>query len=63
MAQPAVTSPIMGPRTMDQLNEFLGALDVTITPGDRKNIDAIVPPGRMASAFYESDFGPHQFRL
>src|SRR5579859_1476154 len=31
MHQPGVTSPIIGPRTMDQLNDNLAALDVEIT--------------------------------
>ncbi|MEZ4709396.1 MAG: aldo/keto reductase [Caldilineaceae bacterium] len=60
--QPGVTSPIIGPRTMEQLVDNLGALDVEITDEDRAAIDQLVPPGRMVSAFYEADFGPHQFR-
>lgn len=62
MNQPGVTSPIIGPRTMDQLEDNLKALDVTITDEDRKSIDEIVPPGRMVSPYYEADFGPHQYR-
>ncbi len=60
--QPGITSPIIGPRTMEQLEDNLGALAVTITPEDRAAVDALVPPGRMVSPFYEADFGPHQFR-
>jgi len=60
--QPGVTSPIIGPRTMEQLEDNLGALSVTITDSDRAAIDQLVPPGRMASPFYEADFGPHQYR-
>ncbi len=62
MHQPGVTSPIIGPRTMEQLVDNLGALDVEITEEDRKLVDSLVPPGRMVSPFYEADFGPHQFR-
>lgn len=62
MHQPGVTSPIIGPRTMAQLEDNLGAFDVTITDEDRAKIDDLVPPGRMVSPFYEADFGPHQFR-
>lgn len=62
MNQPGVTSPIIGPRTMDQLEDNLKALDVTITGEDHKAIDEIVPPGRMVSPYYEADFGPHQYR-
>lgn len=60
--QPGVTSPIIGPRTMEQLEDNLGALNVGITDSDRAAIDQLVPPGRMASPFYEADFGPHQYR-
>jgi len=62
MHQPGITSPIIGPRTMEQLEDNLGALDVTITDEDRAAVDALVPPGRMVSPFYEADFGPHQYR-
>ena len=60
--QPGVTSPIIGPRTMEQLEDNLGALNVKITDEDRAAIDQLVPPGRMVSPFYEADFGPHQYR-
>ena len=60
--QPGITSPIIGPRTMEQLEDNLGALSVTITDADRAAIDALVPPGRMVSPFYEADYGPHQYR-
>jgi aryl-alcohol dehydrogenase-like predicted oxidoreductase len=62
MQQPGVTSPIIGPRTMEQLEDNLGALPVTITAEDRAVVDQLVPPGRMASPFYEADFGPHKYR-
>ncbi len=62
MHQPGVTSPIIGPRTMEQLEDNLGALDISITDEDRAAVDALVPPGRMVSPFYEADFGPHQYR-
>lgn len=60
--QPGITSPIIGPRTMAQVEDNLGALRVTITAEDRAAIDALVPPGRMVSPFYEADFGPHHYR-
>jgi aryl-alcohol dehydrogenase-like predicted oxidoreductase len=61
--QPGITSPIIGPRTLEQLEDNLGALDVTLTTEDRARIDAIVPPGDMVSPFYEAEFGPHPFRV
>ncbi len=60
--QPGITSPILGPRTMEQLDDNLGALDVTITADDRRRVDELVPPGRIVSPFYEADFGPSQHR-
>lgn len=61
-AQPGVTSPIIGPRTMEQLEDNLGALSVTLNAEDMAAIDQLVPPGRMVSPFYEADFGPSQYR-
>ncbi len=62
MGQPGVTSPIIGPRTMEQLEDNLGALNVTLTAEDHQTIDNLVPPGRMVSPFYEAQFGPHPTR-
>jgi aryl-alcohol dehydrogenase-like predicted oxidoreductase len=42
---PAVTSAIIGPRTMDQLDDLLASADVTLTDEILDRIDAIVPPG------------------
>lgn len=61
-SQPGVTSPIIGPRTMEQLEDNLGALSITLSAEDQAAIDRLVPPGRMVSPFYEADFGPHQYR-
>ena len=45
LAHPAVTAPIIGPRTMEQLESQLGALDVTLGDDVLDRIDKIVPPG------------------
>lgn len=42
---PAVTSVLLGPRTLDQLTELLGAADVRLDPEVLDAIDAVVPPG------------------
>ena len=63
MAQPGVTSPIIGPRTMSQLDDNLDAADVEVTAADCKRVDAVIPPGRMVAPYYEADFGPHRFRV
>jgi aryl-alcohol dehydrogenase-like predicted oxidoreductase len=63
MNQPGVTSAIIGPRTLEQLKDNLGALDVSVSAAAQERIDALVPPGRMVSPFYEADFGPHPYRV
>ena len=60
MSRPGITSPIIGPRTMEQLEDNLGAVDVQLTARDHEDIDAISPPGRCIVASYEADFGPHE---
>jgi aryl-alcohol dehydrogenase-like predicted oxidoreductase len=42
---PAVTAAIIGPRTMEQLESQLGAVDVRLDDALLDRIDAIVPPG------------------
>ena len=63
MAQRGVTSPIIGPRTMEQLDDNLDAADVELTASDFAAIDEVIPPGQMVAPFYEADFGPHRFRV
>jgi aryl-alcohol dehydrogenase-like predicted oxidoreductase len=41
----AVTAPIIGPRTLDQVEDSLGALSVAIDAETHALIDRIVPPG------------------
>src|SRR5919108_773313 len=42
---PAVTAAIIGPRTMEQLESQLTAVDVTLSDDVLDRIDEIVPPG------------------
>ena len=44
IAQPGVTAPIIGPRTMEQLEDNLLALNVELNADDFAAIDVIVPP-------------------
>jgi len=60
--QPGITSPIIGPRTMEQLEDNLKAADVKITDEDRKSLNEVAPPGGMTVPYYESSFGPHPHR-
>jgi len=58
-AQPVVTSPIIGPRTIEQLEDYLAALDLTVSDTDRKEIDEIFEPGTHVSNYYSANFGPN----
>ena len=39
-----ITAPIIGPRTMDQLNQSLRALEIKLSPEAMKTLDQIWPP-------------------
>jgi aryl-alcohol dehydrogenase-like predicted oxidoreductase len=45
LAEPGITSPIIGARTLEQLDDTLGRLDFSLTPDERERIPA-VGPGR-----------------
>jgi len=61
--QPGVTSAIIGPRTMEQLEDNLASDGVALSDDERKRIDEVIPPGRMVAPFYEAEFGPHPYRV
>lgn len=53
LGNPDVTSPIIGPRTMEQLTGSLRALDITLDAETRKRLDEIWPgPGGEAPEAY-----------
>ena len=54
LAHPAVTSAIIGPRTMEQLEDLVSAADVRLDEGTLDAIDTIVPPGTVVD---ENDRG------
>ena len=43
MAEPRVTCPIIGARTMAQLNDTIGGIDVKLSPAERATIPAMLP--------------------
>ena len=45
IAHPAVTSALLGARTMEQLDDLLAGMDVALTDDVLDRIDEIVPPG------------------
>ncbi|MCI2423913.1 aldo/keto reductase [Saccharopolyspora sp. K220] len=52
IAHPGVTSAIIGPRTMEQLDDLLASADVTLDDEILDRIDEIAPPG--------TDSGPNE---
>lgn len=68
MDQPGVTSPIIGPRTLSQLDNSLATLEISLSEDDHKLLDDVAPPGQMTVPFYGSDgfawttWGPHHYR-
>jgi aryl-alcohol dehydrogenase-like predicted oxidoreductase len=63
MQQPGVTSPIIGPRTIEQLEDNLGALEVTFSEDELRAINRVARRGDAVAPFYEADFGPHRYRV
>ena len=45
LANPTITSIILGPRTMEQFDDNMAALEVSITAEDEAFVDRLVPPG------------------
>ena len=73
LQRPGVTCAIVGPRTLEQFEENLRALDVKLTAEELAAIDTIVPPGGSTVPYYEvasplagmegKNFAPHLHRL
>jgi aryl-alcohol dehydrogenase-like predicted oxidoreductase len=62
LAHPAVTAPIIGPRTMEQLESQLGAVDVRLGDDILDRIDKIVPPGVTINRESDSGYVPPPLR-
>jgi aryl-alcohol dehydrogenase-like predicted oxidoreductase len=58
IAHPGVTSAIIGPRTMEQLDDLLAGIEVTLTDDILDRIDEIVPPGTDVGAPDQSAYLP-----
>jgi len=52
--QPGITAPLMGPRTLEQLEEFLPVLEMSLDNEMRKVCDKLVPPGTAVADFHNS---------
>jgi len=52
--QPGVTSPIVGPRTLEQLRDLLPVLEMTLSAEERAACDTINPPGTAIVDFHNT---------
>lgn len=58
LAHRAVSAVIAGPRTLAQWVDYLGALDVEITPEDEALVDSLVAPGHPSTPGYNDPAYP-----
>lgn len=52
--QPGITAPIVGPRTMQQLQDLLPALEMSLSDSERAACDEINPPGGVVVNFHNT---------
>lgn len=57
--QPGVTSPIIGARSEQQLQESVAACEVKLSEKTLRQIDEIFAPGSHHVDYYKADFGPN----
>jgi 1-deoxyxylulose-5-phosphate synthase len=53
--QPAVTAPIVGPRTMQHMEDFIPVLEMSLADEDRILFDELVHPGNAVADFHNSN--------
>ena len=58
LANPIITSVILGPRTIEQFDDNMGCLDVQITYEDEAFIDSLVPPGAPSGKGFQDPLYP-----
>jgi aryl-alcohol dehydrogenase-like predicted oxidoreductase len=58
-----VTSPIVGPRTIEQMNDYLGALAVSFTAEDEALVDSLVTSGHPSTPGYNDPAYPLEGRV
>ena len=55
MQQPGVTAPIIGPRTLQHIQDFLPVMDMTLSAEESQQFDALVHPGNAVADFHNSN--------
>ena len=63
LANPAVSSVIAGPRTLQQWQDYRPALDCVITPEDEALVDSLVRPGHSSTHGYTDPAYPLNGRV
>lgn len=58
LANPIMTSVILGPRTMDQFDDNLGCQSVTISAEDEAFVDSLIPPGEHSGKGFQDPAYP-----
>lgn len=61
LSRPGVTSPIIGPRTVEQLVDSVTAREIMLTEEDHARLDAVAAPQSMTVPYIDYK-GAHQFR-
>ncbi len=62
LAHRSVSSVIAGPRTLAQWQDYLPALDYTVTPEDEALVDGLVAPGHPSTPGYTDPAYPLERR-
>ena len=52
--QPGITAPLIGPRTVEQLEDLLPVKDMQLDDETRAACDQLVPPGSVVSDFHNT---------
>jgi aryl-alcohol dehydrogenase-like predicted oxidoreductase len=52
--QPGITAPLIGPRTLEQLEHFLPVMEMELDETIRLACDELVPPGSVVANFHNS---------
>ena len=62
LANPIVSSVIIGPRTMEQFEDNITALNYQLTAEDEAFVDSLVPPGEHSGFGFQDDAYPFSGR-
>ncbi len=58
MANPIISSIVLGPRTMEQFDDNLGSLEMKISAEDEAFVDRLVPPGEHSGKGFRDPLYP-----